>query len=140
MRTRNQLLWIGPLVTLLAAFSYFAFFVRFPAVRDVPWVNVPLVAAGLLLTILAAARPWVRPDRYRGRVLGVPALLVSGLLATGFSLYVFDWSYRVPAPTDAASAMEAAPDFALRAHDGSTVRLSDLRPRKVVLVFYRGHW
>jgi thioredoxin-dependent peroxiredoxin len=31
---------------------------------------------------------------------------------------------------------ERAPDFALQADDGSTVRLSDLRGRKVVLYFY----
>jgi peroxiredoxin len=29
-----------------------------------------------------------------------------------------------------------APDFACKAHDGSTVRLSDYRGRKVVLWFY----
>ena len=29
-----------------------------------------------------------------------------------------------------------APDFAVTAHDGSTVRLSDLRGKKVVLWFY----
>ncbi|HEY8469331.1 MAG TPA: peroxiredoxin, partial [Longimicrobiales bacterium] len=31
---------------------------------------------------------------------------------------------------------DAAPDFELQADDGSTVRLSDLRGRKVVLYFY----
>ena len=29
-----------------------------------------------------------------------------------------------------------APDFAVPAHDGSTIRLSDLRGKKVVLWFY----
>ena len=29
-----------------------------------------------------------------------------------------------------------APDFTVTAHDGSTVRLSDLRGKKVVLWFY----
>jgi peroxiredoxin Q/BCP len=31
---------------------------------------------------------------------------------------------------------DTAPDFALPAHDGSTVRLSDYRDKKVVLWFY----
>lgn len=34
------------------------------------------------------------------------------------------------------SENDAAPDFALEADDGSTIRLSDLRGRKVILYFY----
>ncbi|MCA9737648.1 MAG: redoxin domain-containing protein [Gemmatimonadetes bacterium] len=33
-----------------------------------------------------------------------------------------------------------APDFTLAAYEGDPVRLSDLRGRPIVLVFYRGHW
>lgn len=36
---------------------------------------------------------------------------------------------------------DTAPDFALRAHDGDIVALSDYRAKRdVLLVFYRGHW
>jgi cytochrome oxidase Cu insertion factor (SCO1/SenC/PrrC family) len=35
---------------------------------------------------------------------------------------------------------QAAPDFTLQNQDGKNIRLSDYRGRKVVLVFYRGHW
>jgi hypothetical protein len=36
---------------------------------------------------------------------------------------------------------DTAPDFALRARDGSVVELSAYRGSKnVILVFYRGHW
>lgn len=34
------------------------------------------------------------------------------------------------------AAGTAAPDFTVQAHDGSTVRLADLRGKKVVLWFY----
>lgn len=47
------------------------------------------------------------------------------------------------APTDTGRVQpgQPAPDFTLRAFDGSRVTLSDLRGRQhVILVFYRGHW
>ncbi len=139
-RTRNHLLWIGPLVTLAGAFSYFAFFARFPDLRDFPWVNLPLVLLGLGLTIVAVLRPWRSPERFRGKILGIPAILVSGLLATGFGYYVFGLSYHLPAPTALTASLETAPDPAMKASDGSPFRLSELRGKRVVLVFYRGYW
>ena len=40
-----------------------------------------------------------------------------------------------------ASAEAMAPDFALPAHDGRMVGLSDLTANgPAILVFYRGHW
>ena len=33
-----------------------------------------------------------------------------------------------------------APDFTLQSADGSTLSLSDLHGKNVVLVFYRGYW
>lgn len=35
---------------------------------------------------------------------------------------------------------EKAPDFTLRDHNGKPLTLSDQRGKKVILVFYRGHW
>ena len=35
---------------------------------------------------------------------------------------------------------DTAPDFTLLDRTGEPVALSELRGRKVVLVFYRGHW
>ena len=45
-------------------------------------------------------------------------------------------------PTDLARVVEgrAAPDFDLKDQNGQPVRLSALRGKNVVLVFYRGHW
>lgn len=40
---------------------------------------------------------------------------------------------------DPVKTGETAPDFSLKAHDGSTVTLSEL-DSPVVLVFYRGYW
>lgn len=37
---------------------------------------------------------------------------------------------------DMLSVGAAAPDFAVRAHDGRTIKLAELRGRKVILWFY----
>ena len=46
-----------------------------------------------------------------------------------------------PADLNRVQVGEKAPDFTLESMDGSQVALPDFRGRKrVVLVFYRGHW
>ena len=46
-----------------------------------------------------------------------------------------------PADLNRVQAGQPAPDFTLESPDRSPVSLSDFRGRKrVVLVFYRGHW
>ena len=46
-----------------------------------------------------------------------------------------------PLDTGRVTVGKLAPDFTLEARDGGTVTLSQFRGRKkVVLVFYRGHW
>lgn len=46
-----------------------------------------------------------------------------------------------PADTARVAIGSPAPDWTLRARDGSLVTLSSFRGRKhVILVFYRGHW
>lgn len=35
---------------------------------------------------------------------------------------------------------DVAPDFTLESRTGERVTLSELRGRRIVLVFYRGHW
>jgi len=139
-RHRNHLIWLGPLVALAGVLSYFMFFVRFAALRDFPWVNLPLVALGVTLSLLGLWRALARPAVYRGKILGSVGALLSLSLAGLFGLYVFSWSYGVPAPSERALAIEQAPDFSLLDQDGRTVGLSDLRGTKVVLVFYRGYW
>ncbi len=139
-RKRNHLIWVGLLITAVGAVSYFSFFARIPALRDFPWVNLPLVALGAVLSALAVARAFRRPERYRGKLLGALGLALSLLLAGLFAFYVFYLSYQLPAATARATELVEAPGFALTAADGGTVRLADYRGRKVVLVFYRGFW
>jgi hypothetical protein len=52
-----------------------------------------------------------------------------------------DGSDLPPVEPERVAVGDVAPDFSLRAFDGSVVTLSDYRgSRDVLLVFYRGHW
>ncbi len=139
-RRRNHLIWIGPLVAVIGLVSYFLVFARYPVLRDFPWLNLPLTIAGVALSALGLWRTIRRPEVFRGRVLGSLGLAVSLFVGVLFCLYIFRITYSLPAPTAASLSLEQAPDFALTAAGGETVRLSDYRGRKVVLVFYRGFW
>jgi hypothetical protein len=119
--------------------SYFAVFARVPALRDHPWLNVALVLAGVGLGMVGSLRAWRRGGIGRKLVAGL-ALGLALAPATLLLWYVFDLSYRLPAPTEATLALVEAPDLELSDQDGTTVRLSELRGQPVLLVFYRGFW
>jgi hypothetical protein len=130
---------LGPLVTLAGALTYFTWLVRFPTLRDVPWVNLPVVAAGVALSaagMVAALRAAGRG----ARILAVAGFAFSGGLAALFAVYVFGLSYGLPAPTERALTLAGAPRFTLPDHEGRPVSLAALRGRKLVITFYRGHW
>jgi hypothetical protein len=137
---KNHALWIGPLVTFAGAVSYFAFFARFPALRDFPWVNLPVVLLGLGLSALGLTRAYKRTSSYRGKTLGPIGLVVSGLLSSAFVFYIFGLSFWLPEPTRVARGLRVAPAFSLVDHEGRSVRLEDYRGTKIVLTFYRGFW
>ncbi|MFN7992183.1 MAG: hypothetical protein U0Q18_01185 [Bryobacteraceae bacterium] len=141
-RAWNGLIWAGFAVTLIAFVSYIPVFVRFPATRDFPWVNLLLFAIGGLLIGVGIHRAFRRPERYRGKVAGVMfaflAIALFGLFYWGMFLFV----RQLPSANAAPRAGQPAPDFSLRDSDGHVVTLSSLRTanRGVLLVFYRGYW
>lgn len=45
-----------------------------------------------------------------------------------------------PVDTGRVAVGDTAPDFTLEDRHGEPVTLSELRERRIVLVFYRGHW
>jgi len=134
---RNHLLWIGPLVVFAGFVSYYQVFARFAALRDFPWVNLPLIWVGVVLSAVGLRRAFKAGRR---KVLGSIAVVFSILVAGLFHAYIFWYSYRMPGATPTTSTMALAPDFTLTDQHGMPVTLSDLRGRKAVLVFYRGHW
>jgi hypothetical protein len=135
---RNHAMWLGPLITFAGMVSYFTVFVRWPALRDFPWVNLPLVLAGVALSILAFRRR--RRTSLLSRILAGVGLGFSALIAGLFVFYVFFFSSTLPTATTLTAELEQAPDFALSDQHSRVVSLADLRGEKAVLVFFRGFW
>jgi hypothetical protein len=140
-RGPNLFAWSGLLIVFVGAISYFVFFARFPTLRDFPWLNLPVVGVGLLMSAWGLLRA-VSGKRHNVRttIFASIAFLFSLTLAVLFYAYIFFISYQLPATDSVLQVAQIAPDFALPAQDGLTVNLSDFRGRKIVVDFYRGHW
>ncbi len=131
--------WLGPVLTFAAFISYFLIFVNVPALRDFPWVNLPLVIAGVVLTILGLRQSWGGASLW-SRLFQGTGLVASLFFAALFLAYIFVISNQVPEPTEKTLALNQAPAFSLQDANGATVQLDDFRGKRVILVFYRGHW
>jgi hypothetical protein len=139
-RRRNHAIWLGPAVTFCGAVSYFTVFVTYPGLRDFPWVNLPLVLVGVALSSLGLWRAFRRSSVFGGKRLGAVGFTLSLFLGGLFFFYVFLFSYQLPGPTPTSQTLSDIQDFDLIDHRGRAFRLGELRGRKVVLIFYRGHW
>lgn len=138
-RRRNHAIWLGVLLALVGLLTYL-YSIRFPALRDFPWVNLPLVMAGVIVSVAGFWQAVRRPSIYRGKILGGLGLALSVAIAVYFNYSAFFLTAQVPAPTSASLALTVAPDFTLMNQWGQPVRLSQYRGTKVVLIFYRGYW
>lgn len=76
-------------------------------------------------------------------LLVIGAALIAGLWITRSGpapLGPLD-GHELPAVDTGRVALgDVAPDFSLESRTGERVTLSELRGRRIVLVFYRGHW
>jgi cytochrome oxidase Cu insertion factor (SCO1/SenC/PrrC family) len=61
-------------------------------------------------------------------------MLVMSLLAASV------WAQRLPKPQIASAEGKLAPDFTLKDQSGKSLRLSSLRGKLALVIFYRGHW
>ena len=103
-RNWNWAVWTGASLVFLGVISYPLFFVRFPALRDFPWANLPMIALGLVLLALGLVRAFRRSDLFRGKIVG-SVLAVLALAFSGFFLYgIFIGAWHVlPASHGAAT-------------------------------------
>ncbi len=147
---RWNLLPLGGFVLVVAAFlSYFFFFAYFPVTRDFPWLNLLLMAAGLIVLGAGVRRAFAQPGRVFGKISASLLSALSVLILGLFVFYNFSLSAQLPEAAGAPKVGEKAPDFALPDQNGAEVKLSELvaalgaepgKDRYVLLVFYRGYW
>ncbi|HIG30150.1 MAG TPA: hypothetical protein EYQ50_21075 [Verrucomicrobiales bacterium] len=137
---RNSNVWLGPVIVLLAAFSYFTIFVKVPALRDGPWLNLALLIFGLVLSCRGTRQTFTRESGILKKMGAALGFLFSFGLTGLFSSYIFFMSYGLPETTEVTNELSKAPGFSLVRHDGANFTQSDYLGSKLVLVFYRGHW
>jgi cytochrome oxidase Cu insertion factor (SCO1/SenC/PrrC family) len=127
------MLWLGPLLALVGVASYFTVFVNWPITRDVPWVNLILLALALAASIAGLMRA-------RRRVIAAGALALTLALSGFFVWYCYVFSYDIPSAELALDVGAPVPAVVLRDDRGQEVELAKLSRDKLVLVFFRGHW
>ena len=158
-RSWNWAVWAGALLVFFGVVSYPLYFVRFPALRDFPWVNLPMIALGLVLLAIGLVRAFQHPHIFRGKVFG-SVLAALALAFGGFFIYgIFIGARHVlPGSYDAPRVGQTAPDFTLPDSQNHPVSLtgvlhSPFTPENatgagknaaqaagVILIFYRGYW
>jgi hypothetical protein len=146
---RNWHLWLG-FVLCVVGFASLPLLARFPATRDVPWVNVLFLGTGLALLFVGLRRAFGQPQQYRGKITGTILGAVSVLIVALFCFVVFYQTRQLPASTGAPKVGEKAPEFVLPDTNNQPISLASLLstplansqtpPKGVVLVFYRGYW
>lgn len=146
-RRWNIALWLGLLVVVAAAATYFPIIERFPSQGELPWATLLIFIVGLLLIARGLVRAFREPQTYRGKIAG-SLVMVAGIGLVGF--FAFGTLYlarQVPRSEGAPRVGQRAPEFTLRDKDDRAVTLADLigagnadHVNGVVLIFYRGYW
>lgn len=118
--------------------------------RDVPWVSFLLLGTGLAFLFVGLRRAFGQPQQYRGRIAGPILGALSVLFVALLCFVVFYQTRQLPASPGAPKVGERAPEFVLPDMSNPPVSPSSLLftpfmnsqmpPKGVVLVFYRGYW
>ncbi len=137
-RRFNWPLWTGFVLSVAAFASYFAFFIRFPATRDVPVPSLLLFAGAIALLVIGLRRATTR------RVLAWIVTVVGVAIGVFFCVALFVGTKLLPASKHAPAVGTKAPEFVLLDTNRKPVALSQLIAtpgnKAVILIFYRGYW
>jgi hypothetical protein len=163
VRQRNWAPWLGLLLAVAALLSNAGFFVALPGQGVLAWLGVALAIAALVCAVIGVMRAFRQSQVYGGKVsssiLGVLSLLICALVALASI-----GARKLPSSSAAPQVGQKVPDFTLADSNGIQVSLdallgrapgsisqgapvpvnspyiSSVRPKAVLLVFYRGYW
>ncbi len=127
------MVWLGPILAIVGVLSYFTVFATWPITRDVPWVNLTVLAIALGFSVAGLVRS-------RRRALASIGLVLTLFLGGFFVWYCYVFSSVLPGVELALDVGETVPAVVLRDDRGQDVELGSLAREKLVLVFFRGHW
>jgi hypothetical protein len=134
----NWPLWSGFSLSVVAFVSYFLFFVRFPATRDVPWPPLILFAIAVVLLVSGIRRATGR------RVVAWMVTILGVAIVAFFCFAMFIGAKLLPASARAPAIGAKAPGFVLLDTNRRPVALAQLlaepATKGVILIFYRGYW
>lgn len=134
----RQMFWIAPLLAAIGFFSYYLFFAQYPALRDFPWLNLPLLILAVALSLLGTAKTWFVSRPWRKIANGL-AFSFSGSLLALFVFYVFILSYQMPEGKGLA-AVEKLPEVSLVNASGEATSPIPPKGKKALITFIRGYW
>jgi hypothetical protein len=148
MKRLNWQIWVGFLLSLVAAFTYPFLFVRWAVTREFPWANLILFAIALVFLFLGLRRAFQPGNRIVSKIFSSLAAAVGVLLLAGLLFMIFVMGKWLPASTGAPQVGRKAPDFTLADPNNKPVTLTQLLteplnnkpPKGVLLIFYRGYW
>lgn len=133
-------LFIGLVLSLGGFLSYFLYFSRFPALRDFPWVNLPLIIVGLILSLSGTYKIFKGSSGFFLKSIGTGGLVLSIACLGLFSYYVFVMSGTMPTVGVIPAVGTVAPSIVLVDQGGKTITLESFKGKQVVVAFYRGYW
>ena len=130
----------GFALTFIAAVSYFLVAANFADLRDVPWINAPLVLLGVFASVRGIKAVFAHPDEIWKRTVVTGTSLLSVAIGLLFFTYIGYLSYQMPQPTAQTENLEALPEFALQDQNNATFKPSDYLGKNLLIIFYRGYW
>jgi hypothetical protein len=145
----NTAIFWALLLAISALATNFVFFLNPPMQATLPWLNLLLTVAALVLLVVGLRRAIAHWQNYRRRALSI-VFSVLALIFAGASLFTFSHARSLPSATAAPQVGEKVSNFTLEDTSGQQVSLDSLfqstgdassaAPKAVLLIFYRGYW